>query len=221
MTQMKDNTIRVLVVDDHPMVRRGLMALVRTAEGMVFVGEATNGQEAVQLCRELRPTVVLMDLVMPAMDGAEATRLIRQQCPEIQVLVLTSFHEMTLVQQAINAGAVGYLLKTASSDELIAAIRSAHEGQSTLSPEATQALVQAAQQQISASAELSPREREILGLLAQGLTNTEISERLFISVPTVKFHVTNILDKLNASSRTEAVMIAVRRKLVTIGSDKS
>lgn len=217
---MNDNSIRVLVVDDHPMVRRGLMALVRTAEGMVFAGEASNGQEAIQLCRELRPTVVLMDLVMPVMDGAEATRHIRQHCADTQVLVLTSFHEMNLVQQAINAGAVGYLLKTASSDELIAAIRSAHEGKSTLSPEATQALVQAAQQQVGASAELSPREREILGLLAQGLTNTEISERLFISVPTVKFHVTNILDKLNASSRTEAVMIAIRRKLVSIGSDK-
>jgi two-component system, NarL family, response regulator LiaR len=125
MTQMNDNSIRVLVVDDHPMVRRGLMALVRTAEGMVFAGEASNGQEAIQLCRELRPTVVLMDLVMPVMDGAEATRHIRQHCADTQVLVLTSFHEMNLVQQAINAGAVGYLLKTASSDELIAAIRSA------------------------------------------------------------------------------------------------
>jgi NarL family two-component system response regulator LiaR len=180
-----------------------------------MAGEAASGQEAIQLCTELQPDVVLMDMVMPDMDGAATTRLIRKQSPQIQVLALTSFKEEILVQSALQAGAIGYLLKDVSADELAQAIRAAHAGRSTLSPEAAQALVHATSQPAGPGISLTDRELEVLSRMVEGLNNTQIAALLNISPSTVKSHVSNILAKLGVASRTEAVTLALRNQLVT------
>jgi two-component system, NarL family, response regulator LiaR len=205
--------IRVLVVDDHTMVRRGLATFLKVFDDLELAGEAANGQAAIQLCAEIKPDVVLMDMVMPDMDGAAATRLIRKLSPSIQVLALTSFKEEILVQSALQAGAIGYLLKDVSADELAQAIRAAYAGRSTLSPEAAQALVHAVSQPPAPGIDLTEREREVLALMVEGLTNTQIAARLTVSPSTVKSHVSNILSKLGVASRSEAVALAVRNKL--------
>ncbi len=207
--------IRVLVVDDHAMVRRGLATFLKVYDDLELAGEAASGQAAVQLCVELQPDVVLMDMVMPDMDGAAATRLIRNQSTSIQVLALTSFKEEILVRSALQAGAIGYLLKDVSADELAGAIRAAHAGRATLSPEAAQALVHAASQPPLPGMTLTERERTVLVLMVEGLNNTQIAARLTVSPSTVKSHVSNILSKLGVASRTEAVSLALRHGLVT------
>jgi NarL family two-component system response regulator LiaR len=206
--------IRVLLVDDHLMVRRGLATFLKVFDDLELAGEAADGVEAVQLCTRLQPDVVLMDMVMPEMDGATATHLIRQQFPAIQVLALTSFKEDKLVQNALQAGAIGYLLKDVSADELAQAIRAAHAGRATLSPEAAQVLVHAASQPPEPGHDLTERERAVLALLVEGLNNTQIAARLVVSPSTIKSHVSNILCKLGVTSRSEAVALAVRNKLV-------
>jgi two-component system, NarL family, response regulator LiaR len=207
--------IRVLVVDDHAMVRRGLATFLKVFDDLELAGEAASGQAAIQLCNQLQPDVVLMDMVMPDMDGASATRLIRSQSESIQVVALTSFKEEILVQSALQAGAIGYLLKDVSADELAQAIRAAHVGRATLSPEAAQALVHAASQPPKPGLDLTERERVVLALMVEGLNNTQIAGRLDVSPSTVKSHVSNILTKLGAASRTEAVTLALRHGLVT------
>jgi NarL family two-component system response regulator LiaR len=206
--------IRVLVVDDHPMVRRGLATFLKVFDDLELAGEAASGQEAVQLCASLQPDVVLMDMVMPDMDGAAATRLIRRQSESVQVLALTSFKEEILVKSALQSGAIGYLLKDVSAEELAQAIRAAHAGRSTLSPEAAQALVHAASQAPPPGLDLTERERAVLALMVEGLNNTQIAARLTVSPSTVKSHVSNILTKLGTASRTEAVTLALRTRLV-------
>ncbi len=209
--------IRVMLVDDHAVVRSGLGAFLMAFDDLELVGEASSGAEAVAKCVHLRPDVVLMDLVMPSMDGATATRTIRQRCPTIRVIALTSFKEETLVQDALQAGAIGYLLKNVTADELATAIRAAHAGKPTLAPEAAQVLIQAS---IAAHGppkigfDLTEREREVLGLMVSGMTNPEIADKLIVSRSTVKFHVSSILSKLEASSRTEAVAIAMQNHIV-------
>jgi NarL family two-component system response regulator LiaR len=205
--------IRVMVVDDHPMVRSGLKALLSAYDDLEFAGEAANGAEAIRLCEQLKPDVILMDLVMPEMDGAAATRAIREKHPHIKVVVLTSFKEDDLVQGALRAGAIGYLLKNVSADELARAIRSAYAGRPTLAPEAAQALIHATAQPAIGS-DLTEREREVLALMVEGLSNQEIAAKLYVSQSTVKFHVSSILSKLYANNRTEAVALAVKHKLV-------
>jgi len=206
--------IRVMLVDDHTMVRRGLAAFLQVFDDLELAGEAASGEEAVQLCARLLPDVVLMDLAMPDMDGVTATRIIRQRFPTVQVLALTSFTEEKLIQNALQAGAISYLLKDVTADELAQAIRAAHGGRATLSPAAVQAMVHAATQPPTPGHDLTEREREVLALLVEGLNNTEIAEKLVVSPSTIKSHVSHILRKLDVASRTEAAALAVRQHLV-------
>jgi NarL family two-component system response regulator LiaR len=206
--------IRVMIVDDHAMVRRGLSTFLKVKPDLELVGEARNGQEALQLCEQVRPDVVLMDLVMPEMDGMAATRAIRDRWPHVQVIALTSFQERDLVQKALQAGAISYLLKNVSANDLAEAIRAAYAGRSTLAPEAIQALVQVERQPTVQDYDLTTREREVLALLVEGLSNPEIAERLSVSRSTAKAHVSNILSKLGVSNRAEAVAMAVQQNLV-------
>jgi len=209
--------IRIMLVDDHAMVRSGLAAFLLIFDDLSLVAEASNGLEALRLCEQNRPDVVLMDLVMPEMDGAAATRAIKERFPEIQVLALTSFKEDHLVHQALEAGATGYLLKNISADQLATAIRDAHAGRPTLAPEAAQALIRAtraAHQPTPTVEPLTEREQEVLALMVEGLGNSAIAERLVVSLSTVKFHVSNILAKLGVESRTEAVSRALKKRLV-------
>jgi NarL family two-component system response regulator LiaR len=196
------------------MVRRGLATFLKVFDDLELAGEAASGQEAIQLCNQLQPDVVLMDMVMADMDGATATRLIRSQSESIQVVALTSFKEEILVQSAVQAGAIGYLLKDVSADELAQAIRAAHAGRATLSPEAAQALVHAAGQPQKPGLDLTDRERVVLALMVEGLNNTQIAARLTVRPSTVKSHVSSILSKLGVASRTEAVTLALRNRLV-------
>lgn len=207
--------IRVMLVDDHTMVRRGLATFLKVFDDLELAGEAANGEDAIQLCAQIRPDVVLMDMVMPDMDGVTATHAIRQQFPEAQVIALTSFKDRELVQDALQAGAIGYLLKDVSADELAQAIRAAHAGRATLSSEAAQALVQAAAQPPTPGHDLTERERDVLALLVEGLNNTQIADNLVVSPSTIKSHVSHILAKLGVASRTEAAALAVRHRLVS------
>ena len=210
----RSRRIRVMVVDDHTMVRKGLATFLEAFDDMQLAGEAESGEAAIQMCAEVLPDVILMDMVLPVMDGATATRAIRQQFPQVQVLALTSFKEGELIKNALESGAIGYLLKDVSADELAWAIRAAHSGRSTLSPEAARALVQTSNQPPAPGADLTERERQVLGLMIEGLTNSQIAGRLTVSPSTVKSHVSNILSKLGVASRTEAVTLALRSRIV-------
>jgi NarL family two-component system response regulator LiaR len=196
------------------MVRRGLATFLKIFDDLQLAGEAESGAAAIQLCAEVQPDVILMDMVMPDMDGAAATRLIRQQFPQVQVIALTSFKEGDLVKNALEAGAIGYLLKDVSADELVEAIRAAHAGRATLSPEAAQALVETANQPPAPGLDLTERELEVLALMVEGLNNTQIAGRLSVSPSTIKSHVSNILSKLGVASRTEAVTLALRNHII-------
>ena len=207
--------IRVMLVDDHAMVRRGLATFLKVFDDLQLAGEAESGEAAIQLCAEVLPDVILMDMSMPGMDGAAATRIIRQQFPQIQVIALTSFKEGKVIQQALEAGAIGYLLKDISADDLVWAIRAAHAGRATLSPEAAQALVETANLPPAPGLDLTEREREVLTLMIEGLNNTQIAARLIVSPSTIKSHVSNILAKLGVASRTEAVALALRNEIVS------
>jgi two-component system, NarL family, response regulator LiaR len=211
----EQDRIRVMIVDDHNVVRSGLAAFLLTYDELELVGEVGNGEEAVRKCADLAPDVVLMDLMMPGMNGAEATRAIRQKCPDTQVIALTSFKEDELMQKTLQAGAIGYLFKNVTAEELVTAIRNAHEGKPTLAPEAAQALIHAVTQPQQVGFDLTDREREVLVLMVKGYNNPQIADHLVISRSTVKFHVSSILSKLGVSSRTEAVALALQHHLVT------
>jgi two-component system, NarL family, response regulator LiaR len=207
-------TIKVLLVDDHAVVRSGLSKFLMVNKDLKLVGEAADGAEAVQMTSLYKPDVVLMDLMMPGTDGITATREIHQKYPKVKVIALTSFAEQNLVQGALQAGAVGYLQKNVTAKELGLAIRSACEGKMTLSPEAAQVLANSVAQPQIAGEQLTERERDVLKCLADGLNNNEIADKLFISLGTVKFHVSNIFHKLGVDSRVEAVKLALEQKLV-------
>jgi len=203
-----------VLVDDHAVVRSGLGAVLMSYDDLKLVGEAGNGEEAVRLCRQLKPHVVLMDLMMPVMDGVTATGLIHRDLPGVCIIALTSFNERELVEGALKAGAMSYLLKTVSAAELVAAIRGAVAGKPSLSPEAAQVLMQSFKQPKAEIHDLTGREMEILALMADGRPNSDIAEKLVVSNSTVKFHVSNILSKLGVTSRTEAVAYALKNKLI-------
>lgn len=210
---MSDTKIRVMLVDDHSVVRSGLSAFLSVNPDLELVGEAENGEQAVVRANILKPDVILMDLMMPVMDGVAATQAIKKANPAIQIIALTSFQEDELVQNALKAGAVGYLMKNVTARELAAAIRAAKEGKMTLSPEAAQALVRSTQQAHEADV-LTEREKEVLKLMVDGLNNAEIAERLVVSLSTVKYHISNILMKLEVDNRVAAVTTAIQKKLV-------
>jgi len=212
---MKDkDIIRVMLVDDHQMVRNGLATFLLVHDDLELVGEASDGEEALRVFEEARPDIVLMDLKMPRMDGVEATRRLLERVPEAHIIALTSFEDETLVQKALEAGASGYLLKDIGADDLADAIRKAHGGKPALAAEATEALFRVARRGHQPGDDLTDREREVLALMVEGLTNPEIADRLVVSAATVKTHVSNILSKLDVSTRTEAVSFALQRKLV-------
>ena len=205
--------IRVLIVDDHAMVRSGLKNFIYGYDWMDLVGEAGNGAAAVEFCATHEVDVVLMDMIMPEMDGSEATRRIIATGKPIRIVILTSFHEQDLVEQALKAGATSYLLKNVSAEELAVAIRNAHAGQATLAQEATDALIQVTRRTPGVGADLTEREREVLALLVDGNSNSEIAELLSITTATVKFHLANIYSKLGVDNRVDAVRLSIENHL--------
>jgi NarL family two-component system response regulator LiaR len=216
---MTSAPITVLVVDDHTVVRRGLVALLNTEPGIRVVGEAANGVEAIAQAAALKPQVILMDLVMPTMDGVEATTRILERQPDAQVLVLTSFGSDAKLFPAVKAGAVGYLLKDTSPEELVKAIRRTAAGESSLNPGVARRLLKelAHEERPAPQGEpLSPRETDVLRLIAHGLGNDQIGKRLFISEATVRTHVSNILAKLGVANRTQAALYALREGLASV-----
>jgi NarL family two-component system response regulator LiaR len=206
--------IRVLIADNHTMVRNGLMMFLKSYPDIELVGEAANGHEAVTLCGTLHPDVVLMDLVMPEMDGVAATSAIVQAYPKIRVIALTSFNEDQLIYAALKAGIVAYLLKDCTADELVNTIRDAHAGKTTITPDIMKAVLRVADNPATRQYHLSERERDVLRLVVRGFSNRQIAANLTLSESTIKFHVSNILSKLGIATRAEAVALAIQHKLV-------
>ncbi len=206
--------IRILIVDDYDLLRKGLRVFVETTSDLECVGEASDGVEAIELCNTLVPDVVLMDMAMPRMGGAEAMRLIRATHPHMQCVALSGFSDESSVQAALAAGAVSYLLKSISAEDLAQAIRDAHAGKSTLAREAAQVLVDAAHRPQRPDSRLTHREREVLRHMVRGLNNHQIADELAITLSTVKKHVSSILLKFEIANRTEAVAMAVKQNLV-------
>lgn len=208
--------IRVMIVDDHAVVREGIRTYLELEDQFVLVGEASNGREAADKVRALNPDVVLMDLLMPVMDGIEATRAIKQAAPDVKVIVLTSFTDDEHIMPAIEAGATGYLLKDVSAEDLVKAIQGAYQGQAQLHPEVARKLMEQVRhprKREQPGEDLTPRELEVLRLIASGMSNKEIARELVMTERTVKGHVSNILGKLNLQDRTQAALYAVRNGL--------
>jgi NarL family two-component system response regulator LiaR len=208
--------IRVLTVDDHELVRKGIRFSLLSVDDIDLVAEARSGEEALRLCDEVQPDVVIMDMLLGGeMDGVAAIRDIHEKYPHIQVLALSSFYDRKLVQGAMQAGAIGYLVKGGSAKELAEAIRAAYAGRPTLAGEALEVLIQPGEPVSKLGYDLTPREWEVLPLMAEGLSNAEIAAKLYLSVAAVKYHVSNILSKFGAANRTEAVAIALENKLLS------
>jgi NarL family two-component system response regulator LiaR len=206
--------IKVMIVDDHPIVRDGLKNMLLAFDDLQLSGEAGDGRDALARCQQAQPDVILMDVIMPGMDGIAATRAILEQCPQVKIIMLTSFVEDSTVQSSLEAGAVGYLLKNAPINTLAEAIRSAYTGQSALSPEATTALIRVKTGPLKPGHDLSEREREVLALIVEGLNNEEIAERLVISPATARHHVSACLQKLGVANRAQAAVLATKFHLV-------
>jgi NarL family two-component system response regulator LiaR len=213
------HTIRVMIVDDHAVVRNGIRFSLLAFDDLLLAAEAESGEEAVRICTEMvgspdMPQVILMDMLMPGMDGVATTRAILEVDSSVQIIALTSFEKGTLVQDAFQAGAIGYLLKDAAIDELAEAIRAACAGQVTLAPAAAQALMQGAEARSRVGGDLTEREEQVLALVVKGLSNVQIARRLGISPSTARFHVSSILSKLGTANRAEAAALAVKHGLV-------
>ena len=213
---------RVLVADDHPMIRTGMRSLLEPHNDFEVVGEASNGEEAVTLAGELKPDVVIMDIVMPKLNGIEATKLIKQASPSTAILILTAYSDIYYILGLLEAGACGYLLKDTRGDELVNAIRSVRSGESVLDPAVTRKLLERMvpqpgnANQIQPSAQLTKREIEVLRLASKGLSNKDIANKLFLSLRTVKAHLTNIFDKLGCGSRTDAIIKGLKMGYITL-----
>lgn len=209
--------IKVLLVDDHEMVRIGVSAFLSIQPDIEIVGEAANGQEGVELALQLKPDIILMDLVMNGMDGIQATREIIKQWPEAKIIIVTSFIDDEKVYPALEAGAASYMLKTSKASDIADAVRSTYEGQAVLEPEVTGKMMMRMKQgnKRPLHDDLTNRELEILLLMAEGMTNQEIADELFIALKTVKTHVSNILSKLEVQDRTQAVIYAFQHQLIT------
>ena len=210
---MAQNQIRIVIVDDHAMLRKGLAVFLNSYSDLELVGEAANGKEGLALCADKHPDVVLMDLMMPIMDGITATHFIHHDFPEIKIIALTSFGEETLIKDVLAAGALSYLFKKISAEDLAAAIRAAQRGASTYAPEVTEILIRSIREPHPIFETLTPREREVLSLMVKGMGNNEISNQLVISPSTTKAHVSSILAKLGVASRTEAIVLVLERNL--------
>lgn len=201
--------IRIAIIDDHAMLRKGLAVFLKSYADLELVGEASNGKEALTLCDDKTPDIILMDLLMPIMDGITATNLIRKMFPNIQVIALTSFGEERLIKDVLAAGAISYLFKKISADDLAIAIRAAYEGIPTYAPEVTEILVQSLQSPKPLFETLTPREHEVMVLMVKGISNSEISNLLTIELSTTKSHVGNILSKLGVTSRNEVIAMVI------------
>ena len=206
--------IKVMIVDDHPIVRSGLATMLVAFDDLELVGEASSGSKALALCQQELPDVILTDMVMPGMDGLETTRKVLEQYPSVKIIILTSFTKDTMVQDALQAGATSYLLKDSSIDQLAEAIRAAYTGQPTLSSEATRALVNSKSGPPSFEPGLTAREKQVLALIVEGLSNEEIADRLVISHATARHHVSACISKLGVKNRTQAASLAVKHKLI-------
>lgn len=210
----KKQGIRILLADDHSITRNGLKTILSLYDDMVLVGETSNGNDAIKICKKTNPDIILMDLDMPIMDGVSATGIIKKECPGVKVIALTSFTDKKLVRNAIKAGASSYIVKNISPDELINTVRSTFLGKIILSPEATEAIVEEVKNPSVKNFNLTTQELNVLESLVKGCSNKEIAQKLFISNHTVKFHVASILNKLGATTRTEAAYIATQQNLV-------
>ena len=207
--------IKVMIVDDHPIVRSGLGTMLRAFDDLELVSEASSGSIALAKCQETTPDVILMDMVMPEMDGLETTRTILDQYPSVKIIMLTSFTKESMVQDALEAGATSYLLKDVPIDELADAIRLAYADQPTLSPEATRSLIKSKKNLPEEyDSGLSTREKQVLALVVEGMSNEEIAEKLYISQATVRHHVSACINKLGAANRTQAAVLAVKHNLI-------
>lgn len=207
-------TIRILLADDHAVVRSGISKFLSVMKDMELVGEASDGAEAIKMAGLLKPDVIIMDLMMPGVDGITATREIHRMHPQIKIIALTSFSEQNMVQGALQAGALGYMQKNVTAVELANAIRSAKAGRMTLSQEATEVLANSVTQAHLPGNSLTERERDVLKCMVNGMNNNEIAERLVISLGTVKFHISNIFQKMGVDSRVQAVKLAIEQKIV-------
>lgn len=214
--------IRVLIVDDHPMIRAGMRGLLEAVADFEIAGEAGNGEEAVKLAAELKPDVIIMDIVMPKLNGIEATRQIKQASPTTAILILTAYSDIYYILGLLEAGACGYLLKDTRGEELVEAIRSVRAGESVLDKVVTRKLLERVVQQpgnlphVQTSAQLTRREIEVLHLASKGLSNKDIAEQLFLSLRTVKAHLTNIFDKMGCGSRTDAIIKGLKLGYITL-----
>lgn len=207
--------IKVLIVDDHPIVRHGIKTMLMTLDDIIVVGEAANGPKTLSICEQSNPDVILMDVVMPGMNGVETTRAVLERYPHIRIIMLTSFPDQDLVQEALEAGATGFLLKDTPIETLGDIIRSTNAGQSTLSAEATQALLDANTRPPKLGDDLTSRERDVVSLIVEGLSNDEIADRLYISVNTVRKHVSACMSKLEAKNRAQIAALAVKLQIVS------
>ncbi len=208
------NKIKVLIIDDHDMVRKGLAILLESFDEFEVVADSDNGQMGITLCRNYQPDVILMDILMPGMDGIATTNLIHQQWPNIRIIILTSTIEENRVHDALKAGAMSYLLKNGSIDEVAEAVRSAYRYQPTLAPQAIQTLITSTQEGHDFSVDLTKRQQEVLALMVEGLNNRQIARSLFISTSTVKNHICSIYAKFNTTNRTQTVAMAVKYQLL-------